>query len=127
MRSGSSGASVFRVQENARCARFLKIANGECADDLRREIERTKWLALHHVNVPVVLQTVVDAEICAVLMSALQGCPVEDCGGSPSNIVVAVAAGLAQLHALPIKSCPFDESIEIRLARAQADICRRPN
>jgi len=74
--------------------------------------------------VPVILQTVVDAEICAVLMSALQGCPVEDCGGSPSNIVVAVAAGLAQLHALPIKSCPFDESIEIRLARAQADICR---
>lgn len=56
MYSGISGAT-----------QFPKIAAGEQVEDLRHEIERTTWLASHHVNVPAVLQTFVDAGVAAVL------------------------------------------------------------
>ncbi len=124
VRSGSGGTSVFRVRKASGHTTFLKIAAGEHAEHLRQEIERTTWLASQRVNVPAILQTFVDAEVAAVLMSTLHGEPVEDCSRPPVEIIKAIAAGLAHLHALPFEPCPFDESVATRLARAEVDIAR---
>src|SRR6184192_973324 len=121
--TGAGGASVFRVRTPAE-VRFLKIATGKHAGHLRREIQRTAWLASQEVEVPAILQTVVQPDLTAVLMSAVPGVPVENSGLEPREIVNAVAAGLAKFHALPVGSCPFEESVAIRLARAEADVAR---
>src|SRR5262245_48133839 len=101
IRSGSGGALVYRVQGTSGPARFLKIAVGKDIEDLTLEIKRTRWLRAQRINVPMILQTTVHAEVAAVLMTSIDGQPVEDCRGSPANVINAVAKGLAQLHALP--------------------------
>jgi hypothetical protein len=52
LRSGSGGASVFRVGGISGATQFLKIAAGEhVVEDLRQEIERTTWLASHQFGI----------------------------------------------------------------------------
>jgi aminoglycoside 3'-phosphotransferase-2 len=122
IQSGSGGALVYRVQGTSGPARFLKIAAGKDIENLSREIKRTRWLRAQGINVPMILQATVNAEVAAMLMSSVDGQPVEDCRGSPTDIINAVAKGLANLHALPANSCPYRENVGVRLARAQADI-----
>jgi aminoglycoside 3'-phosphotransferase-2 len=124
IQSGSGGALVYRVREASGSVRFLKIAVGQYIEDLNQEIKRTKWLRAQRINVPRILQATVDAEVAAVLMSSIDGQPVEESCGSPMDVVNAVAKGLAQLHALPVSSCPYSENVSIRLARARADIAQ---
>jgi aminoglycoside 3'-phosphotransferase-2 len=104
--------------------RFLKIAVDKDIEDLNQEIKRTKWLRAKGINVPRILQVTVQAEVAAVLMSSVEGKPVEDCGGSPKDIINAVVRGITDMHALPITSCPYNEGVSIRLARAREDIAR---
>lgn len=122
--AGLSGASVFRVRKSGE-TRYLKIATGKHAEQLHQEIERTTWLASQAVKVPAVMQAIVEAELAAVLMTAVVGEPIEDSRRAPEEILNALASGLAQLHTLSVASCPFDESVRIRIARAEADIARR--
>jgi aminoglycoside 3'-phosphotransferase II len=122
IQTGSGGALVYRVRGTSGPARFLKIAVGDAIEDLSQEIERTRWLRAQRINVPTILQAIVQSEVAAVLMSSVEGQPVEDCCGSPTDIINAAAKGLAHLHALPVSSCPYNESVSIRLARAQAEI-----
>ena len=122
IRSGASGALVYRIQGTSGLTRFLKIAVGRYVEDLSREIERTKWLHAVQINVPMILKASAQAEVAAVLMSAVGGQPAEDCRESPADVISVLAKGVAQFHALPIDSCPYDESVSARLARARADI-----
>ena len=120
--SGSGGALVFRIVRASGAKQFLKIAVAEHVQHLRNEIERTTWLASYHINVPAILQTAMDAGSAAVLMSALEGQPIEACRRSPGELIKAIVTGLAHLHTLPVEACPFDESLSVRLARAEADV-----
>jgi len=122
IQSGAGGALVYRVQGPSGPARFLKIAVGEHIDALSQEIDRTRWLRARGINVPMILRATVRPDVAATLMSSVDGQPVQDCSGSPTDIINAVAEGLANLHALPVHSCPYDETVGIRLARARAHI-----
>lgn len=124
IQSGSGGASVYRIQEASGSVRFLKIAVDRYIEDLNQEIKRTKWLRAKRINVPKILQAIVHAEVAAVLMSSVDGQPVEDCSSSPTDIINAVARGIAHLHALPVSSCPYNEDVSIRLARAREGIAQ---
>src|SRR5215467_9994979 len=124
VRSGSGGAFVCRVHGTSGPARFLKIAEGECVDDLIQEIRRTMWLGAQHINVPTVLQTMIGAEVAAMITSPIGGQSVEDWRGLPTIAINNIAKALAHLHTLPTTSCPYDEDIRVRLARAEADISR---
>src|SRR5260370_20416862 len=55
-------------------------------------------------------------------MSGVEGERMEACRRSPGELIKAIVTGLAHLHTLPVEACPFDESISVRLARAEADV-----
>jgi aminoglycoside 3'-phosphotransferase-2 len=124
IQSGSGGASVYRIRDASGSVRFLKIAVDKYIEDLDQEIKRTKWLQAKHINVPRILRATVHTGVAAVLMSSVDGQPVEDSSGSPTDIINAVARGIAHLHALPVSSCPYNEDVSIRLARAGEGIAQ---
>lgn len=123
--SGMSGAHVFRVLERQAGDQYLKIATGADAHHLRREAERTKWLAVMGVRVPEVVAQFDGTDVFAMTMTALSGRSAARAGSDDWRPDVrAIARALAALHALPTKTCPFDESLNVRLARAH-ELVRR--
>jgi aminoglycoside 3'-phosphotransferase-2 len=119
--TGMSGAAVFRVSAEHAIDHYLKIGTGTVADLLRQEIERTKWLASAAIRVPRVLAHWAKDNVVAVAMSPLEGRSAEQIGDTDWRpAVAAVARAFARLHSLPVATCPFDERLQLRLARASA-------
>lgn len=114
-----SEAKVWRLDRDLAKPRYLKIAKGEAKTQLRREIERTRWLATRQVRVPTILRTHEDADFVALLSEALPGVVATDAHLSPAVLVAAIGRGLAKLHALAGAECPFDETLHTRLPRAR--------
>jgi aminoglycoside 3'-phosphotransferase II len=112
--TGMSDASVFRLG----ASRYLKIAQGAAARDLREEVERTAWLGQKGVRVAPALRVHDAGDVVAVLSEALAGSSADETGLSPEVVVPALARALSALHAVPAAHCPFDESIAVRLGRA---------
>ncbi len=123
--SGMSGAIVFRLHGGEAGEHYLKIGIGAQADQVRREAERTRWLGSMGIRVPVVAMQCDRPDAFAMTMTALDGEPAERVGpaGGPA-VIGAIAHAFAQLHALPVESCRFDETLDVRLARAR-DLVRR--
>jgi aminoglycoside 3'-phosphotransferase-2 len=127
--AGMGQAEVFRIGASA-C--YLKIAAHEAAESMRREIARTRWLGARGVTVPQLLRTLQTADFVAMLTAELPGVlPGMLSDGAPSGharpihaTVEIIARAFAALHALPMDDCPFDESVEVRLARARRAIAR---
>ncbi|MBV8826993.1 MAG: aminoglycoside 3'-phosphotransferase [Hyphomicrobiales bacterium] len=118
--AGMSGAAVFRVVSGRGIDHYLKIGTGTVADILKREIERTKWLATAGIRVPRILERFADENVVAVAMTALSGQTGETIERADwRSAVVAIARAFAHLHSLPLATCPFDERLDIRLARAR--------
>jgi aminoglycoside 3'-phosphotransferase-2 len=122
IRSGLGGASVFRVEDASGQKQFLKIAESEKAKALRQEIERASWLRSQGINVPEVLDALTDVNVTALLMSAMSGVPADESLGTPSETIGLLGRAMAQLHAVPIELCPFDERLSVRLTRAETDV-----
>jgi aminoglycoside phosphotransferase len=122
--SGMSGAHVFRMCGSQGDAQYLKIAAGTDADHLRREAQRTRWLAAMGVPVPDVIMQFDGETAFAMMVTALNGYPAEHIGGDNWRVVTAIAQAFAALHALPPNACPFDESLNVRMARAR-DLVRQ--
>ncbi|MDO9411803.1 MAG: aminoglycoside 3'-phosphotransferase [Pseudolabrys sp.] len=114
---GMSEASVFRAG-----ATFVKVATGTAATALRDEAARTQWLAARGIHVPLLLRIDDRGGSIAVLMAAMAGVPADESPLPTPVFVQRLGQALAELHALPIAPCPFDESVTVRLARAQAAI-----
>lgn len=115
-----SGASVFRVAGGCGIDYYLKIGTGAVADHLRREIERTQWLASVGARVPKILARFAEQNVVAVVLTCLGGRNAEHIEWTDwRSAVAATARALVHLHSLPLASCPFDESLDIRLARAR--------
>lgn len=122
--TGMSGASVFRLTSEHGRGEYLKIGTDAVADVVRREVERTEWLASVGVRVPQIVARFADADLFAVVMSSLGERTAEDI---PSRNwkppVTRIARTFASLHALPVLTCPFDETLAVRLGRARAQVC----
>ena len=54
----------------------------------------------------------------ALLMEAVPGVPADVSALPATQLIDALAKAFAALHALPPVDCPFDETIDMRLARA---------
>jgi aminoglycoside 3'-phosphotransferase II len=123
--SGKSGAGVFRIVGRQTGEQYLKIATGPDAAQLRHEAERTKWLAAMGTRVPRVIATFDDEDGFAVAMAALDGESAENADPRDGRrVAAAIGSAFARLHALPLSTCPFDEGVAVRLARAGALIER---
>jgi aminoglycoside 3'-phosphotransferase-2 len=115
---GMSGALLFRVTEQYQPVRYLKIARDDAIPALRREIERTRWLAEQGVSVPPIRRIEEKSGQLVMLTQAVPGLPAEMSTLPPARLIPALARGLATLHQLPPASCPFDESLRVRLSNA---------
>src|SRR5829696_5958879 len=120
--SGMSGAEVFRLRTEP--ARYLKFAEGGAADPVRQEIARTVWLGKQGVRVPPIVRTHDNDGAVAMETQALPGVPAHRCDWPTTQLLPVLGRALAKLHALPAAECPFDESLAVRLARAQRAIAR---
>jgi aminoglycoside phosphotransferase len=123
--SGMSGAHVFRISDCQASDQYLKVGIGANADQLRREGARTKWLASAGLRVPKVIMEFDGADLFAMTMAALEG--QSAAFARPDNwqpVVKGIAHAFAAMHSLPTNSCPFDETLHVRLARAR-DLIRR--
>jgi len=117
--AGMSGASVFRVTAANGIEHYLKIGTGNAADLINREVERTAWLASAGIRVPTIVARFATERVAAVAMTALGGQSAERIGEADWRPgVAAIARAFRQLHALPLATCPFDETLVVRMARA---------
>ena len=119
---GLSGASVFLVTAGGRPPCYLKVARDGAAAALREEIARTAWLADHAISVPKILRAETKPAQTILLTDAVPGVPADATGLAAPKLAALLARAFAQLHALSVAECPFDESIAARLARAAAAI-----
>jgi aminoglycoside 3'-phosphotransferase II len=117
-----SGAKVWRLQTKP--PRYLKFANGDGAAALRQEAERTRWLAAQGIRVARIIGFHEKAGLAAMLTEAIPGFAADTVDGPAERVLTAVGRGLAQLHALPWRDCPFDERRAVRLARAREAVER---
>lgn len=117
--AGMSDAAVFMVGVD----QFLKLAGDRAsAAALRAEIERTQWLAGQGVRVPATVRVHDDGDSAAWLSAAVPGTSATDSTLPPFELARLFGRALRALHALPVDACPFDETIQARLAVARRDI-----
>ncbi len=120
--TGMSGAAVFRATQQGHAPRYMKVGFDAAAGDMREEIARTQWLAGRGIAVPSVLRVEDRGDSVAVLMAALAGVPADISRLATPRLIAALAQAVKALHALPAADCPFDETLDARLARAQAAV-----
>ncbi len=110
------GGLTFRLGE----AQYVKwVANGTPEIDLAAEAERLAW-ARRWILVPTVIDHGADADGSWLVTSAAPGRSALDPRwlAQPATAAAAIGRGLRVLHdALPVTECPFDWSVEHRLAR----------
>ena len=117
---GMSGTAVFRATRPGRPPRYLKIAHdGDAADALRAEAARTAWLGERGVAVAQILHVLDRGDRAGMLTAAVAGVPADISSLPTPRLVAALAKTMIALHALPPGLCPFDETLAIRLGRAQ--------
>ena len=123
IRTGMNRTRVWRlVSATVETDLFLKVAESGSTPHLRSEANRTKLLSSQNIRVPTIIDELYDRELAAIVMTALPGIPADD--ASAAAYVPYVATALRQLHSLDVKTCPFDETTEVRLQRAHGDIER---
>ncbi|GAA2587420.1 aminoglycoside 3'-phosphotransferase [Actinomadura fulvescens] len=113
------GGLTFRL--DGETTRYVKwVAAGTPEIDLPGEAERLAW-AQRWARVPRVLDHGTDAEGAWLVTAAVPGRSAVDprWQAEPATASAAIGHGLRLLHdALPVDRCPFDWSVERRLARA---------
>jgi kanamycin kinase len=115
------GGVTFRVGQGPFDAEFVKVAGTDDAV-FAGEAERLRWAA-RYVSVPHVLGWGIDGGRAWLRTRALPGRPAVHPRwlAAPDVAVRAIGAGLRLLHdRLPASSCPFEWSVDGRLARLSA-------
>ncbi|MFG3438483.1 aminoglycoside 3'-phosphotransferase [Nonomuraea sp. NPDC047897] len=119
------GGLTFRLQGGPGTTRYAKwVPAGTPELDLSAEAERLTW-ARRWATVPRVVEHGADAHGSWLVTAAVPGRPAVDPRwiAEPATAAAAIGRGLRLLHdALPVEDCPFDWSVERRLAQADRRI-----
>ncbi|MBX9858389.1 MAG: aminoglycoside 3'-phosphotransferase [Sphingomonas sp.] len=122
---GESGGVIHQLDAVGRPTLFLKQGGGRVATDIADEYARLRWLQ-GRWPVPAIVgyaETEADAWL---LTTALPGRAasgwLEDQPDRRETAMRAIAAFLLQMHAVPIATCPFDASLNLRSADAAANV-----
>ncbi|MBV9865057.1 MAG: aminoglycoside 3'-phosphotransferase [Abitibacteriaceae bacterium] len=117
---GRSGTTVFKLQKSDSTDLYLKM--NPCPENaaLFEEKLRLDWIG-NRLPVPSVRFFGEDEAREYLLLSAVPGVDATDSSlqGQMEQVVGVLAAGLRQIHALPIQNCPFDQRLEHRLEAAR--------
>jgi aminoglycoside 3'-phosphotransferase-2 len=120
---GESRADVFRLRQHDGTDLFLKSEPLEELGELADEIERLRWLRQMDLPAPEVLDQVTEDHRHWLLMTPVAGQDLASANElSAEQIINILATALRTLHQVPIDLCPFDHSLEQRIARAQAHV-----
>ncbi|WP_371786129.1 aminoglycoside 3'-phosphotransferase [Streptosporangium subroseum] len=115
------GGLTFRLEDGRGGIRYVKwVAAGTPEINLPGEAERLDW-ARRWVNVPRVIEHGTDAAAAWLVTAAVPGRSAVDPRwvADPATAAAAIGRGLRLFHdALPVDECPFDWSVDRRLARA---------
>lgn len=119
---GESGDRVFRRRDGLA---YLKEASANRIAALAEECDRLTWLATTDVVGPRVLFWQQSGEVARLFTTAVPGVPASDL---PADRLLmawpSIVAQIATLHRLPPMTCPFDRSLLIMVARAEAVVGR---
>ncbi|MDF5757736.1 aminoglycoside 3'-phosphotransferase [Spongiactinospora sp. TRM90649] len=119
------GGLTFRLEDARGGTRYVKwTATGTPEIDLPGEAERLAW-ARKWVTVPQVIEQGSDADGAWLLTVTVPGRSAVDTRwtADPATAAAAIGVGLRVLHeTLPVEECPFEWSVERRLARADERI-----
>jgi len=113
---GCSSANVYRYS-NGRNVLYLKISKAD--DEIRREHDLLVWLS-GKLPVPEVKCWHEQDGFAYLLMTEVPG--KMSCDGLNENTVKLLAKGLKMLWAVDITACPFDSTLENKLAGALYNI-----
>ncbi|AIZ44391.1 amino acid ABC transporter ATP-binding protein [Deinococcus radiopugnans] len=115
---GESGAGVWRSQ---RFVVKVQARDGlQFPSTLQQERERLRWLA-GRVPVPRVVGYELEAGLEYLALTRVPGLDAShpDVLFHPERLVNLLARALRELHALPLRECPFNMSLPVVLARAR--------
>ncbi|WP_019588793.1 APH(3') family aminoglycoside O-phosphotransferase [Deinococcus apachensis] len=118
---GESGAGVWRSQ---RYVVKVQERGGRPVTTLLQERERLRWFR-SRVPVPAVVGYEVTETHEYLAMTRLPGIPMSDPDAllHPERVTDLLARALRELHALPVRECPFNMTLPVtlRLAREQVE------
>ncbi len=117
VRTGESGAGVWK---SGRYVVKVQARGGWPVSTLQQERERLRWLS-GRVPVPRVVGYEVAGGHEYLAMTRIPGLDASDPDVllHPERLVSLLARALRELHALPVRECPFNMSLPVTLARAR--------
>ena len=116
---GESRADVYRVRSTNQPDRYLKSEHTSTLPELPDEIERLNWWAAHGLRGPSVRAAAATPPGHWLFMRAVVGQDGARAGLPPAQVVAIMADALHRLHRIPIGQCPFDQTLEPRIAEAR--------
>jgi aminoglycoside 3'-phosphotransferase-2 len=117
---GRSSAGVFKLVSDGEASLFLKVEPAGPFAELPDEATRLRWLAGAGIACPnVIAQDVHDGQNW-LLISAVPGRDLSAASITPQQCTEILATALRLLHAVDIRTCPFDHGLSSRMALARA-------
>ncbi len=117
---GRSSAGVFKLAADGEPSLFLKCEQVGPFAELPDEATRLQWLAGTGIACPRVLAQEVHDGQNWLLISAVPGHDLSVASITPQQCIEILASALRLLHAVDIRTCPFNNSLSNRLALAKA-------
>lgn len=119
---GFSGSQVFRVEYNHQPVAYLKIARRGTADDLQPELARLLWLDAYREGLPVprVQYYGESGDWQYLLIESLPGVGIHDelLRDHLPDVLTITAQTLRRIHEIPVGTCPFDMTLDVKIAQA---------
>lgn len=114
---GKSDAHVWLLRAPNEPTLYLKSASVSLGSVLWAEKLRYEWLK-NYVAVPEVVAYEDAGDEERLILSEVAGRPSFDASLPREAVIRRLAEGLKKLHAIPVKECPFDMRLEVKVAMA---------
>lgn len=120
---GQSGHATYRVTRSNHPTLYLKISSQPNDSELQAEAARLEWLQ-GRLPVPAVEAFATTDASNYLLLSEIPGIMSCDPTLTPNlpAVIRALAEGMNMIHAIDTTNCPFDQTIDAQVARAQLRI-----
>jgi len=119
---GRTAGRVFRLQASNRPMLYVKVSAQDGLEDPGGEAERLRWLNVIGVLSPKVLHTHQDRDHFWLVMHCLRGVDASKSNDAPEVKIRVVAEALKSLHSIDASTCPFDETLHVKMARAETNV-----
>jgi aminoglycoside 3'-phosphotransferase II len=117
---GKSEAAVWRVELEGETL-FLKVSPVHPLSETPGEVSRLRWLASTSLAAPRLRETFEANGAHWLLMTAVPGHDLTHLIQQPTELITVLATALRTVHRLDPAACPFDQSLDRKLAMGAAN------